>query len=193
MTQRRTTASRKPRTRNSRTPTEDTGYPSAPPLTVLLDPSDDVAVIRTAMAAHHPSGGRITVHPSPQPHITTLAVDVLTQLGEPPAVLRIWASKRTLAWPLVAGQIQAMSVSQLVLLRADSVNRWCWNHLLDARRSTGLHVVAICHQPALPVAMKAALQEIEHTCFPAHSPTATLLLAPATAAVPTPTHVEEAR
>ncbi|MFF4590443.1 hypothetical protein [Streptomyces sp. NPDC001388] len=145
------------------------------------------------MAAHHPSGGRIAVHPSPPLRITTLAVDVLTQLGEPPELLRIWASKRTLAWPRVAGQIQDMSVSQLVLLRADSVNRWSWNHLLDTRRSTGLHIVAICHQPALPVAMRTALQKIEHTCFPARSPTATLLLAPATAAVPAPARVEEAR
>ncbi|MFD9194994.1 hypothetical protein ACFWCA_43140 [Streptomyces phaeochromogenes] len=92
MSRKRSTASRKARTRNSRAPTKE-----APPLTVLLDPFDEVAVIRMAMAAHHPSGGRIAVHPSPRPHFTTLAADVLTWLGEPPDRVRIWAREKGVA------------------------------------------------------------------------------------------------
>ncbi|MFD9196403.1 hypothetical protein ACFWCA_50490 [Streptomyces phaeochromogenes] len=41
--------------------------------------------------------------------------------------------------------------------------------------------------------MRTALEETKHTCFPVRSPTAALLLTPATAAVHTPAHAEEAR
>jgi len=62
--------------------------PPAPPLpsvTVVLDRHDDTLHTHTALAAHHPPSGRITLHPGPGTTSETgLAHDLLVALGKPP-------------------------------------------------------------------------------------------------------------
>jgi hypothetical protein len=55
-----------------------------PPVMVVLDPGDHAAVTHTALSAHAPERGRITIDPTPgslapQP----LGADVLQALGKP--------------------------------------------------------------------------------------------------------------
>jgi hypothetical protein len=64
------------------TPIPATGPPA---LTLIMDPHDDAAHTHTALAAHHPPSGRITLHPGPgTTSDTALAHDLLAALGRPP-------------------------------------------------------------------------------------------------------------
>ncbi|MFJ6355366.1 hypothetical protein ACIQKB_38645 [Streptomyces sp. NPDC092046] len=56
-----------------------------PSVTVVIDRDDDLIHTHTALAAHHPSSGRITLHPGPGTTSETgLAHDLLAALGRPP-------------------------------------------------------------------------------------------------------------
>ncbi|GAA3352224.1 hypothetical protein GCM10017744_000250 [Streptomyces antimycoticus] len=56
-----------------------------PPVTVVIDRHDDAIHTHTALAAHHPPSGRITLHPGPGTTSETgLAHDPLAALGKPP-------------------------------------------------------------------------------------------------------------
>ncbi|MFE3527005.1 hypothetical protein ACFXOD_36620 [Streptomyces sp. NPDC059161] len=58
--------------------------PNPPPVTVVLDPYDDVVHTRAALAAHAPHHGRLTVHPTPGADAAiALAHDILAALGKP--------------------------------------------------------------------------------------------------------------
>ncbi|MFF4590445.1 hypothetical protein [Streptomyces sp. NPDC001388] len=168
-------------------------FPPAPPVTVLLDPGDDVAVAWAALAAHQPGGDCITIHPSPRMHTTTLAFDILAGLGKPPALPGNWAGAGPAAWNVVGAWILTRPVSRLILLRAHLLDATCWKDLLALRHRTGLHLMIVCHQPTMPTVMCTALQETEHACIPAHSPYATRLLTPLPAAPPHDIPIAEGR
>lgn len=52
-----------------------------PPVTVILDPGDDLVHTRAALAVHAPEAGRLTVHPTPGTDSSlTLAYDILAAL-----------------------------------------------------------------------------------------------------------------
>ncbi|GGX92879.1 hypothetical protein ABT309_38445 [Streptomyces microflavus] len=56
-----------------------------PSVTVVIDRDDDVIHTHTALAAHHPPSGRITLHPGPGTSSETgLAHDLLAALNKPP-------------------------------------------------------------------------------------------------------------
>ncbi|MFE7648455.1 AAA family ATPase [Streptomyces phaeoluteigriseus] len=58
---------------------------SPTPVAVVIDPGDDAIHTHTALAAHHPPSGRITLHPGPgTTSVTGLAHDLLAALGKPP-------------------------------------------------------------------------------------------------------------
>ncbi|WP_329059438.1 hypothetical protein OG511_42530 [Streptomyces sp. NBC_01453] len=68
-------------------------FPSAAPVTVLLDPADDAAVTRAALAAHCLPAGHITVHPAPAVHHQALAFDILAALGKPAELPGDWGKR----------------------------------------------------------------------------------------------------
>jgi len=137
-------------------------YPAAPPVTVLLDPADDAAVIRAALAAHHPSAGRITVHPTPAASGTTLALDILAALGKPTELPGDWGTAGTPAWNIAAAWILALPHARLTVLRAHLLDEASWSHLLTLRLRTGVHLVAVCHTRRPPAVMRTALRHIDH-------------------------------
>ncbi|GGT02952.1 hypothetical protein GCM10010206_76980 [Streptomyces cinerochromogenes] len=56
---------------------------------MVLDRHDDTLHTHTALAAHHPPSGRITLHPGPGTTSETgLAHDLLAALGKPPPYSR---------------------------------------------------------------------------------------------------------
>ncbi|MFD9412662.1 hypothetical protein ACFWBN_37445 [Streptomyces sp. NPDC059989] len=58
--------------------------PATPRLAVVLDAGDDATFTHTALAAHAPHAGRITLHPTPgTTSDTALAGDLLLALGKP--------------------------------------------------------------------------------------------------------------
>ena len=138
----------------------------APPVTVVLDPGDDVAVTRAALAAHSPTRGRITVDPTPatgQPAASLLGSDVLVALGKPAALLsaqQVSGGQR--AWQAAAAWILGDSVAQLIVLRGHRLDRAAWAQLAALRRHTGIHLVVICHHRELGAAGRDALRKVPH-------------------------------
>ncbi|MFJ4866463.1 hypothetical protein [Streptomyces sp. NPDC088748] len=150
---------------------------TAAPVTVLLDATDDVAVTRAALAAHHPYAGRVTVHPAPATHDQGLALDILTALGKPSGLPGHRGIHGSTAWNTAAAWILALSVTRLTVLRAHLLNAGALSRLLALRKHTGVHLVAVCHARRLPTPMGTALRHVEHhTVF---SDAAGDLLAPA--------------
>lgn len=57
-----------------------------PPVTLVWDRFDDLPHTLTALEAHDPDPGRITVHPTPgTDSVAAMAWDILAALGKPPA------------------------------------------------------------------------------------------------------------
>ncbi|MEV6319253.1 hypothetical protein [Streptomyces sp. NPDC051776] len=173
--------------------TREIRFPPAPPFTVLLDPDDDAAIMRAAPAAHHLRSGRITVHPTPGARSATLAFDILAALGKPPVLPGSWAGAGPPAWNIAGAWILTLPVTRLLLLRAHLLDAEGWQDLLTLRRRTGLHLVAVCHQSAMPAVMRAALREVEHTCIPVHDPRAAEVLTPAPPTPPPNVRIDEGR
>lgn len=138
----------------------------APPVTVVLDPDDDVAVTRAALAAHAPTRGRITVDPTPAtgaPAASLLGSDVLVALGKPAALLsdqQTGGGQR--AWQAAAAWILGDGVAQLIVLRGHRLDRQAWAQLTALRRHTGIHLAVICHHRELGEAGRDALHDVRH-------------------------------
>ncbi|MGW3747007.1 hypothetical protein ACWD62_42520 [Streptomyces sp. NPDC005146] len=110
--------------------------PPLPPVTVVLDRHDDALCTHTALAAHHPPSGRITLHPGPGTTSETgLAHDLLAALGKPPLLPGRFPAGCQPAWEAAAAWMTALPVSRLTVLRA---------HRLTARRPC----CASCCRPA---------------------------------------------
>ncbi|MCC3777447.1 hypothetical protein [Streptomyces sp. UNOB3_S3] len=137
-------------------------YPAAPPVTVLLDPADDADVLRAALAAHDPSAGRITVHPTPAASDAALVLDILAALGKPTDLPGSGGIAGPSAWILAAAWILALPDARLTVLRAHLLDEASWSHLLTLRTRTGVHLVAVCHTRRPPAVMRTALRPVEH-------------------------------
>jgi hypothetical protein len=137
-------------------------YPAAPPVTVLLDPADDAAVLHAALAAHAPSAGRITVHPTPAASDTTLALDILAALGKPTELPGTQGAIGPPAWILAAAWILSLSEVRLTVLRAHLLDEASWSRLLTLRVRTGAHLLAVCHTRRPPAVMRNALRPVEY-------------------------------
>ncbi|MFF3911712.1 hypothetical protein ACFYZJ_38630 [Streptomyces sp. NPDC001848] len=95
------------------------GCDNPPPVTVILDPGDDLVHTRAALAVHAPEAGRLTVHPTPgTDSVLTLAYDVLAALDKPVPAPGYRQLDTAPAWTLAAAWILATSTSHLMLLRA---------------------------------------------------------------------------
>ncbi|MFE2972774.1 hypothetical protein ACFXKC_56510 [Streptomyces sp. NPDC059340] len=101
-----------------------------PPVTLVMDPHDDAAHTHTALAAHHPPSGRITLHPGPgTTSDTALAHDLLAALGSPPLLPGRFPAGRQPAREAATAWATALPVNRLTVLRA---------HRLTPRRTERL-------------------------------------------------------
>ncbi|MFJ2398072.1 hypothetical protein ACIOTI_35710 [Streptomyces sp. NPDC087843] len=88
------------------------------------------ATTHTALAAHHPPSGRITLYPGPGTTSETgLARELLASLGKPPLLPDRFLAGRQPAWEAATAWCTALPVNRLTVLRA---------HRLTARRMTRL-------------------------------------------------------
>ncbi|MEU6620810.1 hypothetical protein ABZ926_08485 [Streptomyces litmocidini] len=149
---------------------------------MLLDATDDVAVTRAALAAHHPPTGRITVHPAPATHHQALAFDILAALGKPPDVPR--GRQGQAAWNTATAWIRALPVAQLTILRTHLLNAESLSRLFALPERTGVHLVAVCHTRHPPAAIRTALRHIEHHTISRDDAAAGDLLTPAPQTAP---------
>ncbi|WP_230887106.1 hypothetical protein [Streptomyces spinoverrucosus] len=101
-----------------------------PPVTVVIDRNDDALHTHTALAAHDPAAGRITLHPGPgTTSDTALAHDLLAALGKPPLLPGRFPAGRQPAWEAAIAWIAALPITRLTVLRA---------HRLTSRRAERL-------------------------------------------------------
>ncbi|CAM5565650.1 hypothetical protein SVIOM74S_08739 [Streptomyces violarus] len=138
---------------------------AAPPsVTVVIDRQDDAIHTHTALAAHHPPSGRITLHPGPGTTSETgLAHDLLAALEKPPLLPGRFPSGRQPAWEAATAWITALPVTRLTVLRAHRLTARRAMRLLQLRTLTGIHLTLVCHRPHLPAALHQALQTAAHT------------------------------
>lgn len=135
-----------------------------PPVTVILDSEDDAAYVRTALAAHGPAVGRITLHPAPgTAGEIYLAHDLLTALGKPSLLPGRLAPGTDPSWHAVTAWFCAIPVTRLTVLRAHLLSHQRLERLLDLREATGLHLNLVCHRPRLPSTLQRALHRVPHT------------------------------
>lgn len=131
---------------------------------VVIDPGDDMIHTHTALAAHHPPSGRITLHPGPG--ITGesgLAHDLLAALGKPPLLPGRFPGGRQPAWEAAAAWMTALPVTRLTVLRAHRLTARRAMRLLRLHALTGIHLTLVCHRPHLPAALHQALRTVEYS------------------------------
>jgi hypothetical protein len=134
-----------------------------PPVIVVIDPGDDAIHTHTALAAHHPPSGRITLHPGPgSTSETGLAHDLLAALGKPPLLPGRFPAGRQPAWEAATAWISALPVNRLTVLRAHRLTARRTMRLLQMRDLTGIHLTLVCHRPHLPAALHQALQRADY-------------------------------
>ncbi|MER6076265.1 hypothetical protein ABT187_47635 [Streptomyces sp. NPDC001817] len=153
-----------------------------PPVTVVLDPGDDLVHTRAALAAHAPEDGRLTVHPTPgTDSVLTLAYDVLAALDKPVPLAGYRQLDTTPAWVLAAAWILATHTSHLMLLRAHFLTPHRLRAVLQLRQRTGLRVILVCHTRHVPAPLERGLAAVPH-----HMAEATALLPAADPPATTP-------
>ncbi|MFJ5035421.1 hypothetical protein ACIQB5_47115 [Streptomyces sp. NPDC088560] len=157
-----------------------------PPVTVVLDPGDDLVHTRAALAAHAPEDGRLTVHPTPgTDSALTLAYDVLAALDKPVPLAGYRQLDTAPAWTLAAAWILATRTSHLMLLRAHFLTPHRLRAVFQLRQRTGLRVTLVCHTRHVPAPLERALAVVPHlmaeatALLPAADPPATTPSAPA--------------
>lgn len=134
-----------------------------PGVTLALDPGDDAACTRAALAAHDPTAGRITVHPTPgTTRADDLALDLLAALDKPYTPPGPWSRASGRLWAAAAAWILAASVRHLTVLRAHLLAPTTWRLLLDLQQRTGIHLTVVCHRTT-PPALTEALHATAHT------------------------------
>jgi hypothetical protein len=114
-----------------------------PPLTLITDEEDDVALACAARRWADPHGGRITVDPTPATVTSAfLARDILAALGRT-AYAPIHAPVITAqpAWRAVACWIIVDDIRQLTVLRAHLLTPERTEQLCVLRELTGIHLI----------------------------------------------------
>lgn len=134
-----------------------------PSVAVVIDPGDDAVHTHTALAAHHPPSGRITLHPGPGTTSETgLAHDLLAALGKPPLLTGCFPAGCQPAWEAATAWITALPVTRLTVLRAHRLTARRAMRLLQLRTLTGIHLTLVCHRPYLPAALHQTLQTADY-------------------------------
>ncbi|MGA5142985.1 hypothetical protein [Streptomyces azureus] len=116
------------------------------------------------MAAHNPSEGRVTIHPTPgtDSTLTPLAYDILAALGKPVPLTGYPASDPRPAWTLCAAWILALPITCLTVLRAHLLDPRCLGELMALRARTGLRLALVCHHRKTPAVLERALSRTDH-------------------------------
>lgn len=143
-----------------------TPHTEPPPVVLVMDPRDDAVHTHTALAAHHPAAGRITLHPGPGPGTasdTALAHDLFAALGKPPLLPGRFPSGRQPDWEAATAWIHAMPTARLTVLRAHRLTARRIERLLHLCALTGIHLTLVCHRPHLAAALHQALHTTAHT------------------------------
>ncbi|MET8538438.1 hypothetical protein ABZV67_43850 [Streptomyces sp. NPDC005065] len=165
-------------------------------LAVVFDGTDDAAHTHSALAAHDPTAGRVTLHPGPgTTSDTALAHDLLAALGKPPQLFGRFPAGRQPVWEAATAWVHALPVTRLTVLRAHRLTDRRLRALLQLWDNTGIHMTLVVHRPRLTAALHRSLASVPHTCaatlaearalyFDGHPPKAGA--APRTAAVPLP-------
>ncbi|NEB75831.1 hypothetical protein G3I40_11415 [Streptomyces sp. SID14478] len=136
--------------------------PHPPPITLVMDPHDDVTHTRAALAAHDPAHGRITVHPTPGTNSTlALAYDILAALGKPVPLTGYRTLDTQPAWTLCAAWILALPITSLTVLRTHLLSPRALTELLTLRTRTGLHLAMVCHKHH-STALERTLRHTDH-------------------------------
>jgi hypothetical protein len=137
-----------------------------PPVMVVLDPSDDVAVTKAVLADHDPARGRIVVDPTPgsgQPAASMLGKDLLVALGKPADQLSVQGvSGAVRGWQAAAAWIAGEDIRQVIILRGHRLGAEPWAKLLELRARTGLSLIVVYHDRAISGPGRAALAGVPH-------------------------------
>ncbi|WP_053703344.1 hypothetical protein [Streptomyces sp. WM6368] len=137
--------------------------PNPPPVTVILDPHDDVVHTRAALASHAPHEGRLTVHPTPGvDSAVALAHDILAALNKPVPLNSHRPRDPAPAWSTAAAWILATPITHLTLLRAHLLTPHRFKDLLALRRRTGVRLVLVCHRRTVQAFLERELRQVEH-------------------------------
>ncbi|GAA1410758.1 hypothetical protein GCM10009639_61920 [Kitasatospora putterlickiae] len=137
--------------------------PDPPPITVVLDPHDDLPHTRAAQASHNPTTGRATVHPTIGTDSTIcLAYDILAALGKPVPVTGYPRLDPEPPWAMAAAWTLATPITHLTVLRAHLLGRRRIHDLITLRERTGVHLVLVCHRRRPTPALEQALRHVEH-------------------------------
>lgn len=127
-------------------------------LAVVIDAEDDAAFTHTALAAHAPRAGRITLHPGPgTTSDTALAQDLLLALGKSAHIPGRFANGRPPLWEAAAAWTSGLAVTRLTVLRAHLLDERRLQRILGLWRQTGIHLTLVVHRPRLSAALERAL------------------------------------
>ncbi|WP_280919106.1 hypothetical protein [Streptomyces sp. SPB4] len=133
-------------------------------MAVVLDCGDDAAFTHTALAAHAPHAGRITLHPAPgTTSDTALAGDLLFALGKPAHLPGRFPHGRPPLWEAASAWTTALAVTRLTVLRTHLLDERRLQRLLGLQRQTGIHLTLVVHRPRLTAALTRALAATGHT------------------------------
>ncbi|GCD40374.1 hypothetical protein [Streptomyces paromomycinus] len=142
--------------------------PALPPLTLILDPRDHAALTTTALAAHRPSAGRITIHPTPlAPTAATLAHDLMRAYGKhlpAPEDLHpepAWVRHNDDSWRNTAAWTTTLGITHLIICRAHRFTNGHIKHLLALREHARLKLTLLCNGP-LPPNTRQLLSAVRH-------------------------------
>ncbi|MGX1886930.1 hypothetical protein [Streptomyces sp. NPDC055287] len=146
--------------------TPDQTNTDLPPVTIISDPDDLPACTTSALAAHRPADGRITIHPTPLATAPAyLAHDFLRALGKhlPPSDSDVpwWTTNTDDSWRIAAAWTRALGISHYVLARAHRIPSRHWEHLMALRENTGIHLTLVVSGP-VPAALHSILTAVQH-------------------------------
>lgn len=142
--------------------------PALPPLTLILDPHDHAALTSTALAAHRPSAGRVTVHPTLLALTgTTCAHDLVRAYGKhlpAPEDLHpqpAWAHHTDDSWRNTAAWTTALGITHLTICRAHRLHGGYIQYLLALREHARLKLTLLYHG-AVPPNVRPLFSAVRH-------------------------------
>ncbi|WP_369394889.1 hypothetical protein AB5J72_51010 [Streptomyces sp. CG1] len=134
------------------------------PFTVVVDRADDVRYTRTVLAAHHPTAGRVVIHPTVGGGDRLLWHDVLNAVadGKPLRAPSCAARGNASAQERSAhAALKAAAVHRMTVLRAHRIGLGVWADLMALHHATGTDVTVV-HHAELPVDLVHLLRHCHH-------------------------------
>ncbi|MFE5398665.1 hypothetical protein ACFQ9U_29420 [Streptomyces sp. NPDC056568] len=140
--------------------------PGLPPITVITDPNDHPDYTTTALAAHQPAAGRITVHPTPLATAPAyLAHDLIRALGKhlppPDAEPPWWTTNADDSWRAAVAWTKALGISHYVVCRAHRITARHLEHLMALREHTRIQLTLVVSGPT-PAALATICKTVPH-------------------------------